>query len=132
MGPVVGQPWYAEKERGIRATAPVDDRAALCTIGYVVSRYGSLTGTDLEHLTHTEEPWLRADAGRDPRKSAAIKVSWLHDHSIAAAAEESAQQSADLPDQQVRSWLADAVDRLRDEVHPDDQARLRSRLASAR
>jgi len=46
------------------------NEAQLNTVGYVLSRYGSLTGQDLEHLTLGEEPWQLADSGRRPGKSA--------------------------------------------------------------
>ena len=49
----------------------------LNTIGYVLSRYGALTGQDLENLTHSEGPWRLADSGRRPGESARIKLEWI-------------------------------------------------------
>ena len=44
---------------------------------YVLSRYGRLTGRDLEHMTHAEDPWRRADRQRDPGGSELIKNEWI-------------------------------------------------------
>ena len=64
MGPVVAQLWKAEKEG--RSPTPLRplDAGQLNTVGYVVSRYGRLTGHDLELLSHAEDPWRAADAIR--------------------------------------------------------------------
>lgn len=53
------------------------DEPHLNTIGYVLSRYGALTGQDLENLTHSEAPWQLADSGRRPGESAGIKLEWI-------------------------------------------------------
>ena len=58
IGPVVGQLWKSEKDHGIAIEDAVLDEAVLNTVGYVVSRYGALTGRDLERLTHSEDPWI--------------------------------------------------------------------------
>jgi uncharacterized phage-associated protein len=64
MGPVVAQLWKAEKDdRGATSPQPLD-AGQLNTVGYVVSRYGRLTGHDLELLSHAEDPWRAADAHR--------------------------------------------------------------------
>ncbi|HEX8305004.1 MAG TPA: Panacea domain-containing protein [Jatrophihabitans sp.] len=66
MGPVVGELWRREKEGDTQEMPPVRclTEAELNTIGYVLSRYGNLSGTDLERLTHSEAPWIDADAAR--------------------------------------------------------------------
>src|SRR3954465_4039765 len=68
MGPVIGQLWHQEKELGSFDADPEPSEAQLNTIGYVVSRYGALTGLDLENLTHSETPWQRADSNRRPHE----------------------------------------------------------------
>lgn len=79
MGPVVGQLWKEEKEGGPRhAQTSVLTEAQLNTVGYVVSRYGALSGADLERLTHSETPWPEADRRREPGSSARIEHSILH------------------------------------------------------
>src|SRR5690349_20126782 len=47
MGLVVGTLWREEKQGAVAAGHPPLDEAALNTIGYVLSRYGALTGLDL-------------------------------------------------------------------------------------
>lgn len=66
MGPVVAQLWRAEKDQRASVAARLLDTGQLNTVGYVVSRYGRLTGHDLELLSHAEDPWLQADTRRSP------------------------------------------------------------------
>lgn len=67
-GPVVAPLWRAEggKEEGRPLTAELDN-SGLGTVGYVISRYGALSGTELGRLTHQEDPWIRADEQRRQR-----------------------------------------------------------------
>ncbi|MGH3907861.1 MAG: Panacea domain-containing protein [Pseudonocardiaceae bacterium] len=44
MGPVVGTLWYEEKQGAAPRTRHEMNEAQLNTIGYVLSRYGALTG----------------------------------------------------------------------------------------
>ena len=61
-GPVVADLWHAEdKGRPIPTPKPLG-HSALGTIGYVVERYGTLTGNDLARLGHSEDPWIDADS----------------------------------------------------------------------
>ena len=82
MGPVVGQLWNEEKRTGRAAAASPLDEAELNTVGYVLSRYGALTGKDLEHLTHSEPPWRLANAQRKPHASARIEIDWIKDYFV--------------------------------------------------
>src|SRR3954466_657693 len=52
MGPVVGSLWHEEREQNVPGDARRLDEAGLNTVGYVLSRYGRLTGQDLENLSH--------------------------------------------------------------------------------
>jgi uncharacterized phage-associated protein len=81
MGPVVGTLWYAERHNLPRTeeAAPLTE-AELNSIGYVVSRYGGLTGSDLIRLSHSEPPWLHANAHRSPGMSVRMEVGAIHDH----------------------------------------------------
>lgn len=63
MGPVVAQLWYREKNREEPPPPTPLDEGQLNSMGYVVSRYGALTGKDLELLTHSEAPWRDATGG---------------------------------------------------------------------
>ena len=73
MGPVVGTLWYAENQGIEQGLFDELDEAQRNTIGYVMSRYGGMTGKDLKRLSHGEPPWLDADAHRMPRTS--VKIS---------------------------------------------------------
>src|SRR3712207_5760448 len=68
MGPVVGSLWFAEKQGTERQETPPASlgEAELNTVGYLLSRYGRLSGRDLEVLSHGEDPWRRADRHRRP------------------------------------------------------------------
>lgn len=47
------------EDRGEPAPEPHElSEAELNSIGYTISRYGNLTGNDLERFSHTEEPWI--------------------------------------------------------------------------
>ncbi len=129
MGPVVGQLWRAEKDGG----EPTSDSGAdvpdgldvhqLNTIGYVLSRYGALTGQDLEALTHSEPPWRRADESRTPGDTARIEQEWMLEFFRSAEAMDDEDPSSRLDPAEVRAWLAgsskpasgveDTVDMLR-------------------
>lgn len=81
MGPVVGRLWWAEKSAGetTDGAVPVDE-GVLNTIGYVISRYGRLSARDLEHMTHAEDPWRRANENREPGGSEKISNEWILDY----------------------------------------------------
>jgi len=87
MGPVVGQLWKAERDAA-PAEPPIGlGEAELNTIGYVISRYGALTGLDLEHLTHAEDPWQLADRDRPRGSSVRIEREWMRDYFRSASAD---------------------------------------------
>lgn len=77
MGPVVSQLWWAEKNLKVVEAPPLNDEAALNTISYVLSRYGRLSGRDLENLTHSEPPWKIADGKRKVGGADRIEVDWI-------------------------------------------------------
>ena len=64
MGPVVGAFWHEEQTPDDPREVAALDEAGLNTVGYVVSRYGRLTGRDLEVLSRGELPWQDADRRR--------------------------------------------------------------------
>ncbi|MER5420304.1 Panacea domain-containing protein [Streptosporangium roseum] len=129
MGPVVGTLWYEEKSGDIaEGDLPPLGEAELNTIGYVASRYGALSGQDLEHLTHSEAPWQRADAERRPRESVRIEPAWIEEY-FAAAAEDDDDDLV-LDSNEVTKWLKLAKQHLEDPVRPDDLDELRSKLVA--
>jgi uncharacterized phage-associated protein len=100
MGPVVDALWAAEKH-GDGPAPPSGtglDEAALNTVGYVLSRYGALTGHDLEVMTHGEPPWRLADAARRPGQSAPIRPRWIRDFFTAdGSADDGSDDGTDDP-----------------------------------
>ncbi|MDQ3611637.1 MAG: Panacea domain-containing protein [Actinomycetota bacterium] len=130
MGPVVGQLWYEERAGSSTEDRRELDEAKLNTIGYVISRYGSLTGADLERLTHSEAPWRLADSRRHPGESARIESIWIRDYFRGDAARNDGDDAeVRLDADAVHEWLRDAERRRYDERSVDDLDRLRGRLA---
>jgi uncharacterized phage-associated protein len=131
MGPVVGELWYAEKQGVVPPGAPgALAEAGLNTVGYVVSRYGGLSGNDLERLTHSEPPWQLADRDRPPRASAKIETEWLRAY-FASPAPDGDDDEPIADAAEVAEWLAGAGERARRPARPDDLAELRTRLLGA-
>jgi uncharacterized phage-associated protein len=115
-GPVVGEVWFAQ-DRGIAPPVlPELGEAELNTIGYVLSRYGALSGQDLVHLTHSEDPWRWANVHRKPGTSTRIEQSRIRQYFLADRED---QEDLVLDATQVAEWLSDAASR-RDLERPDD------------
>lgn len=127
MGPVVGRLWWTEKAAGETSTeSGALDEAALNTIGYVLSRYGRLTGRDLEHMTHAEDPWRLADRRRDPGGSEPIGNEWILAYFRADLEDEDTLWF----DQDVREgFLAGAQERRSDQVSADSVDGIRARAS---
>lgn len=110
MGPVVGQLWFAEKQNGPSDdTGPRLDEASLNTVGFVLSRYGALSGAELERLTHSEPPWQEADAHRAPHGSQRIEFEALQRFFSASVGEDDMPEP-ELDMEAVAEWLANAAD----------------------
>jgi uncharacterized phage-associated protein len=128
MGPMVGSLWSQER-RGEPAGTPVAlGEAELNTIGYVLSRYGALTGRDLENLTHGESPWQMADRHRRPGESARIETQWITEFFTASGIADREEDDVLLDSDTVTRWLAGAEVRRADALQPDSMDELRSRL----
>jgi uncharacterized phage-associated protein len=126
MGPVVGVLWKVERdgsEPAMTAGPPLDE-AQLNTVGYVVSRYGRLTGRELEILTHGEMPWRRANERRTPQGSVRIEEAWIEEQfkaaEVADREDETPLRSDDLadladglPDRAGRPGRIDSLDEIR-------------------
>jgi uncharacterized phage-associated protein len=130
MGPVVGTLWKQEKDgESLAPSAPMGE-AELNTIGYVISRYGSLTGQDLENLTHSEAPWQLADRNRRPKESARIELDWIKGYFQASGAPgDDGEDDVQVDSAEVRRWLGDVTARPpaagRIDTLDEIQARLR-------
>jgi uncharacterized phage-associated protein len=131
MGPVVGELWREEKD-GARPREPIEmGEAQLNTIGYVISRYGALTGRDLENLTHAEPPWQLADARRRPHESARIEATWIRDYFRTDGAAGEAEDAALAKSPELARILAGAHARRSEPVRPDSREELLARLQRA-
>jgi uncharacterized phage-associated protein len=126
MGPVVGQLWKSEQESGLVEVGSGLDQAGLNTVGYVISRYGGLTGLDLERLTHAEPPWQQANRDRKPGGSTQIRPEWLLEH-FQADLEAQRDEWARLDPAEVAAWLAEASSRRVEPARPDSVEELRRR-----
>ena len=133
MGPVVpgvwkeerdGDPWAAE------TVAPKLGEAELNTVGYILSRYGNLSGKDLENLSHSEDPWRDANERRLPGGSICIEQEAIR--AFFAAANDATDDGIRLDSDEVRSLLAGAEERLKLPLQNDDLDDLRAMLAAAR
>lgn len=130
MGPVVAMLWREEEEGTPDYLASALGEAELNTIGYVVSRYGALSGQDLKHLTHSERPWAEADQRRALGKSTKIPAEVMQDY-FTSAAEDNDEDLPPLPAAAVAALLDGARERLTKPARRDSVKELRSRLTSS-
>ncbi|MGH3827990.1 MAG: Panacea domain-containing protein [Pseudonocardiaceae bacterium] len=128
MGPVVGSLWYAEKRGDALRGHREMDEAQLNTVGYVLSRYGALTGQDLENLTHSEEPWRLANSGRRPGESIHIKPEWIKQYFRTSGRTDDEEHGVSLDSTSVTQWLRGAEKRRADPIRPDSREELVTRL----
>jgi len=127
MGPVVANLWKDEQRGEVRAARELTE-GQLNTIGYVLSRYGALTGRDLEHLTHVETPWQLANSRRPPGGSVRIEREWIKEYfkTTGAAIEE---DKIPLDSTEVAEWLQGA-ELPTDLPEPDGLDELRRRMSA--
>jgi uncharacterized phage-associated protein len=130
MGPVVGSLWHAERYGiDVPDDGPLDE-GALNTIGYILSRYGGMTGRDLIRLSHGETPWLRADMHRRPGGSIKIANESIRDY---FATTDGDDDDEPLDEELLAKVLFDGAEFRRDEPGTIDSIeelrRLRASLA---
>jgi len=129
MGPVVGALWYQEENRLEPPPTRQLTEGELNTVGYVLSRYGALTGGDLERLTHNEVPWREADKRRHPGESARIEIEELRAFFRSDGAPDVSDPSGlRLDSEALHEWLQDAEARRHEPREPDALAALQARL----
>lgn len=131
MGPVVGALWYAERTSGPVEAVSRLTAAELNTVGYVLSRYGGLTCSDLIRLTHSEDPWRLADASRPAHTSVRIELTWIERYFRAAERDDSNDEPV-LDAAAVHEWLRGAVPPSDSSPPSDDAAELSRRVAELR
>jgi uncharacterized phage-associated protein len=123
MGPVVDRIWRDEKAG--RDVSPVAlDEAAINTLLYVVSRYGGLTGRDLEILSHWQTPWMTADRARRAGGSDVLLPHVMKEYFTRADQDEETPWPTD---DTVAAALRGASERRSQAAVVDDVDRLRSR-----
>jgi uncharacterized phage-associated protein len=128
MGPVVGQLWKEERDRvEPRPVKPLDE-AQLNTVGYVLSRYGSLSGRDLENLTHNESPWQLANSRRRPGDTVRIEQGWIRDHFKSSLLADHEDDDLLLDSEAVTLWLEGAEERRAEPLTADSLEALREKL----
>jgi uncharacterized phage-associated protein len=129
-GPVVATLWKAENLHGPTSITQPLNNAQLNTVAYVVSRYGRLTGTDLERLSHNEAPYQLADRDRPAGGTSMIRRDW-----VKAFFKTDGGPDADLPwpsPKQIAAFTADARRRrarLDPRARPDTADDILARLA---
>jgi uncharacterized phage-associated protein len=136
MGPVVGTLWFAERNTEEPPPSPPPQpltNGELNTVGYVVSRYGNLSGLDLQHLTHAEDPWLLADRTRSKGDSVRIELDWMRQYfrDVASVREEDEISFGRERIAEVTAGAAERYDRL-GPPGPDETPRLQARLEALR
>jgi uncharacterized phage-associated protein len=131
MGPVVATLWREERDK-IPPPPPHElGEAELNTIGYVVSRYGKMNASDLERLSHTEEPWITGDSGRKRGESDRIELEWIRAFFTRPDTDEDGDETV-ANDQVVTAWLAATKPHTTlPPVKPDTREALLARLTRA-
>ncbi len=129
MGPVVANLWKTEKEGRTAPDTRSLDNGQLNTVAYVVSRYGQLTGHDLELLSHAETPWREADGSRQPGRSVRIKQDTIR---VFFRADGGPDPDLPWPSEQDIARLADGADTRRQQQpgRRDDLTTLQARRRS--
>jgi uncharacterized phage-associated protein len=127
MGPVVGEFWWQEQNSADSPRPQPLDEAGLNTVGYVLSRYGALSGNELERLTHSEPPWQEANRSRQPGASSRIGLDVVQ-----RFFEDEARRDEDPGPEPavVRALLLGARDRLRVPARADSIEELLERASS--
>jgi uncharacterized phage-associated protein len=129
MGPVVVKLWQDVKYDSPPEEIHPLDEGQLNTVGYVVSRYGGISGEDLEHMTHGEHPWRVANADRLPHGSSPISHASIRDYFLSKPGPD--DDDAPLDSDEVRRMLEGAEARRSQPLRPDSIESLRARLTRA-
>lgn len=132
-GPVVSQLWGMEQkdptwEPPAGHPGLSGDEAALNTVGYVLARYGHLSGDELVRLTHSERPWLEANSRRGGvARSAEISTETIRETVLAAQLAENADEPQPDADQ-LAALMTGAAERASVPAPRDDREALLARL----
>lgn len=128
MGPVVADLWRLENNEGLSRTTTCElTEAQLNTIGYVLSRYGRLTGKDLMRLSHDETPWQMASRRW---RSSTIQLDVVREFFLGAGAPEGGEEGVVLDSAAISELVAGAQERREDVLQPDSIEDIKARLAA--
>lgn len=130
-GPVVSALWRQEKRGEPAPPRQQLDEAALNTIGYVLHRYGGLSGSELIRITHEQAPWQLAGRNRPAGSAAVIRRDWLSGFFLTADERDADDEDLDdVPDAaELRGWLA-SVEAPAPDLRADSVDELRQRMAA--
>ncbi|MBO0869078.1 MAG: hypothetical protein J2P15_10975 [Micromonosporaceae bacterium] len=95
----------------------------------MISRYGHMTGRELEILSHGEEPWRQADKGRLRGQSAPIPIESIRDYFVASELADREEDPVPLDSATVRQLLAGARERRTVPDQPDRREDILARVA---
>lgn len=125
QGPVVGALWNNEKYGREPASYSQElDTAVLNTVGFVISRYGSMSVDELIARTHGERPWAEADKDREPGTSVRIRPDTMTEFFRAEIGEPGIEADA------LHVFLAEAAKRRDEPREVDDMDELRRFIAT--
>jgi len=128
-GPVVAEVWLAEHYNEPPEVVNDLDNGQLNTVGYVISRYGTNTGHDLEIFTHHEGPWeeaYRRESGDRDRHT--IFVDSLRAFFLEVHATDHAEDEFEPDPEALAAFLAGAHERREQPAAPDTRESLLARL----
>ena len=105
------------------------DNDQLNTIGYVLSRYGTNTGHDLETITHNEGPWreayTRESGGRDRHY---IHLADMREFFLTVVAADDAEDEIHIGPAALATFLEGPLGRENRPSRPDTRESLLARL----
>lgn len=125
-GPVIVSVWRSSDP--YQGSASTMDEAQLNTVGYVVSRYGGMSGVRLSKQTHDEKPWTTVDEHRKAGGNGLIELELIERY-FRDLDDMDAPGELRLPADQVAKLLEGAEDRRDQPARVDTPAMILARLA---
>ncbi|NUW31469.1 DUF4065 domain-containing protein [Nonomuraea sp. SMC257] len=126
-GPGVDALWDDEGAGNVLVDLPDLGEAELNTVGYVLSKYGTLSTSELEARIRVESPWQRAAEGRAAGRNPRIELERIREFFAAQAAKEN---DLGLDPAQVRRMLGAAKRRKNEPRRTDSLEDIRAWLAA--
>lgn len=128
-GPVVATLWREEERQMPRPEPHSLQPDALQTVGYVVSRYGAMTGPQLIDLTHEEAPWRDISRSEKAGRDEPIPLESIRAYFESELADQRVLAKQAVSDPRVVQLLSDATRQLHEGPWTeDDPEEIRARL----